>query len=67
MKRPKWGNRNDIGNDNDSLLTRNVVFTGDASSLNTSYGGHLMIRKAAIAKIRGVEFTRFGQRGLMGR
>lgn len=48
------------------LLTRHIVIQGDESSLNSSFGGHLIMRHANL-KISGTEFTRMGQKGAMGR
>ena len=48
------------------LLTRKIVFQGDEDSNSTLFGGHLIMRPATL-HISGVEFTRFGQKGLMGR
>lgn len=49
------------------LLTHNIVFRGDNKSDDQEFGGHLMMRKAKSIHIEGVEFTRFGQRGVLGR
>jgi hypothetical protein len=48
------------------LLTRQIVVQGDEGSVNSTFGGHLMMRQAKL-KISGVEFTRMGQKGVMGR
>ena len=43
------------------LLTRNVIFEGDESSILKSYGAHLMLHGAhTSARIRYAEFTRTG-------
>lgn len=49
------------------LLTRNIVFKGDSTSDSSLFGGHLLMRSATIARISAVEFTRFGQQGVVGR
>lgn len=50
------------------LLTRQIVIQGDASSTASQFGGHLMFYYQAMsAKLRGVEFTRMGQQGVLGR
>ncbi len=49
------------------LLTRNIVFQGDASTNTTYFGGHFMIRDVTRAWINGAEFTSMAQRGVMGR
>lgn len=43
------------------------MFRGDEKSVEQEFGGHLMMRKAKKIHIEGVEFTRFGQRGVLGR
>lgn len=43
------------------LLTRNVVFEGDESSLTKSYGAHIMLHGTFTrARIRHAEFRRTG-------
>ena len=55
------------------LLTRNVKIQGDAASLTSGLGGHVMIMKMAcclttgVARISGTEFYRMGQKSLLGR
>eukprot|EP00004_Rigifila_ramosa_P012202 TRINITY_DN262_c0_g1_i1.p1 TRINITY_DN262_c0_g1~~TRINITY_DN262_c0_g1_i1.p1 ORF type:complete len:1255 (+),score=271.83 TRINITY_DN262_c0_g1_i1:3-3767(+) len=49
------------------LLTRNIVVRGDDSSMDDGFGGHFMMRAVATAHISSVEFTRMGQRGVLGR
>ncbi|KAG2386048.1 hypothetical protein C9374_003197 [Naegleria lovaniensis] len=49
------------------LLTRRIVFQGDESSEKTQFGGHMIIRSVQYFKVQGLEITRFGQQGLMGR
>ncbi|KAG2370868.1 hypothetical protein C9374_013779 [Naegleria lovaniensis] len=49
------------------ILNRNIVLQGDASSVNSQFGGHWMIRVVEQAEIQGVEVTRMGQKGLLGR
>jgi cell migration-inducing and hyaluronan-binding protein len=49
------------------LLTRNIVFTGDSSSDDSLFGAHLIMRKTAVSIIDGVEFTKAGQKGVLGR
>jgi len=48
------------------LLTRNILFKSD-DGLNSAFGGHLIMRAAAQANLRGIEFKGFGQRGVVGR
>jgi len=48
------------------LLTRSIVIRGDAASDQSFFGGHLFIRSPD-AQISGVEFTRLGQLGILGR
>ena len=38
------------------LLTRNIVFQGDASSDNGGFGGHLIFRKVQYVQIQGGNF-----------
>jgi hypothetical protein len=43
------------------LLTRNVVFEGDDSSMETSYGAHIMLHGSkTTARIRHAEFRKTG-------
>jgi cell migration-inducing and hyaluronan-binding protein len=50
------------------LLTRNIVIQGDASSVASQFGGHIIFySQAASGKFRGVELTRMGQQGVLGR
>lgn len=49
------------------LLTRSIVLQGDPSSVGDRFGGHIIIRDAQSVQISGVEITRFGQSGIMGR
>ncbi|EFC48803.1 hypothetical protein NAEGRDRAFT_46431 [Naegleria gruberi] len=49
------------------LLTRRIVFRGDDSSESSLFGGHFIIRLVDKFNMEGVEITRFGQQGLMGR
>jgi hypothetical protein len=61
------------------LLSRNIVIEGDADSVASNFGGHVMIMgassstretdpsKRSSAKIRGVEFRRLGQFNRLGR
>ncbi|KAG2374699.1 hypothetical protein C9374_010443 [Naegleria lovaniensis] len=50
-----------------AVLNRNIVFQGDDSSLNTQFGGHFMIRVLEQVEISGIEVTRMGQKGVLGR
>ncbi|MEM9146834.1 MAG: G8 domain-containing protein [Pseudomonadota bacterium] len=50
-----------------ALLSRNVTIQGDADSVVDGFGGHTMVMDGAEMRISGVEFTRMGQEGLMGR
>jgi cell migration-inducing and hyaluronan-binding protein len=51
-----------------AMLNRNIVIRGDASSDASTFGGHVMVRgTAASAHVKGVEFYRMGQAGLLGR
>jgi predicted aconitase len=47
-------------------LTRRILIQGDDASLADKFGGHLMIRNSVV-HISGVEFTKMGQKGVMGR
>ncbi|PRP88454.1 hypothetical protein PROFUN_03171 [Planoprotostelium fungivorum] len=49
------------------LLTRNIVVRGDNGSESELYGGHVLLRHGQILEITGVEFTRMGQQGILGR
>ncbi|EAR87205.2 IPT/TIG domain protein (macronuclear) [Tetrahymena thermophila SB210] len=50
------------------LLTRNVVFEGDQSSIATRYGAHLMLHGSQTsARIRYAEFRYTGQPAIIGR
>lgn len=50
-----------------ALLSRNVTIQGDADSVEDGFGGHTMVMNGAEMRISGVEFTRMGQEGLLGR
>ena len=50
-----------------ALLTRDVTIQGDADSAINRYGGHTMVMMGAEMYISGVEFTRMGQEGIIGR
>lgn len=47
-------------------LTRRIVIQGDESSDDTLFGGHFLVRYAN-TRVTGVEFTRMGQLGVLGR
>ena len=50
------------------LLTRNVVFEGDETSVKNVFGAHLMLHGASTsARIRHAEFRRTGQPKIIGR
>ena len=50
------------------LLSRNVIFEGDDSSLINEYGAHLMLHGASTsARIRHAEFRKTGQPKIIGR
>jgi cell migration-inducing and hyaluronan-binding protein len=49
------------------LLNRNLVIQGDAGSIQTQFGGHLMAMQGATLRISNVEFTRMGQLARSGR
>ncbi|KAL6059281.1 hyaluronoglucosaminidase [Balamuthia mandrillaris] len=49
------------------LLSRRIVITGDASSDDSEFGGHVIIRAAKQLEIVGVQFTKMGQKGVLGR
>jgi len=49
------------------VLNRNIVFQGDASSDTSQFGGHIMLRPGPRAEIKGIELTRMGLAGIMGR
>lgn len=48
-------------------LTRNILVQGDASSDSSFFGGHCIVAGKGIGKVYGVEFTRMGQKGSIGR
>lgn len=50
-----------------ALLSRNVTITGDADAHIDHYGGHTMVMNGAEMHISGVEFTKMGQEGILGR
>lgn len=50
-----------------SLLSRNIVLRGDASSDANKFGGHVMSMSDGHTQVSGVEFQRMGQAGLFGR
>lgn len=49
------------------LLSRNIKIQGDEDSVIDGFGGHMMVMMGAEAYIEGVEFTRMGQKGILGR
>ena len=49
------------------MLTRQIVFQSDASSVSTEFGGHIMLRVLEQCEVSGIEVTRMGQTGHMGR
>lgn len=49
------------------LLSRNIKIQGDASSLSSKLGGHIMSMSLSTANISGVELSRMGQSGILGR
>jgi G8 domain len=50
------------------LLTQDIRIEGDESSVDSQFGGHVMIaRLRSNAKIQGVQFTRMGQFNRLGR
>eukprot|EP01128_Nolandella_sp_AFSM9_P004867 TRINITY_DN227_c0_g1_i3.p1 TRINITY_DN227_c0_g1~~TRINITY_DN227_c0_g1_i3.p1 ORF type:complete len:887 (+),score=161.62 TRINITY_DN227_c0_g1_i3:1725-4385(+) len=50
-----------------ALLTRNIVVQGDEGSIEDSFGAHLMFLKGADIVVSGIEVTRSGQKGFLGR
>jgi G8 domain len=50
-----------------SLLSRNIVLQGDASSATSKFGGHVMVMAKGHAQVSGVQFDRMGQLGVKGR
>ncbi len=51
-----------------ALLTRNIKIQGASDSEGDGFGGHIMVMDdASVAKLKGVELYRMGQRGLLGR
>ena len=51
-----------------AVLNRNIVFTGDSSSDTSLFGGHIMVRPTASkCEIKGIEITKMGLSGIMGR
>jgi hypothetical protein len=49
------------------LLSRNIVVRGAADSEANAFGGHVMVMAGGNAQISGVELTKMGQRGRLGR
>ncbi len=49
------------------LLTRNLKIQGDTASVDSLFGGHVMVMNGGSAKISGTEFSKMGQRGIKGR
>ncbi len=49
------------------LLSHNIKIQGASDSETAGYGGHTMVMDTSVAKLRGVEFYRMGQKGLLGR
>lgn len=49
------------------LLTRNIRISGDDSSEEAGFGGHMMIMEGAAGFIAGVELYRMGQKGMLAR
>ncbi len=49
------------------LLSRNIVVQGDAPSETNGIGGQIMIMRGGMTHLDGVELTRMGQKGQMGR
>jgi len=49
------------------LLNRKIIVRGDNTSDAELYGGHVMLRSGPVLQISGVEFTRMGQQGVLGR
>jgi G8 domain len=50
------------------LLTQDIRIEGDESSVDSQFGGHVMIaRLRSNAKMQGVQFTRMGQFNRLGR
>lgn len=43
------------------------MFQGDVASDNDEFGGHLIMRHLVKLAIEGVEFRRFGQKGILAR
>ena len=55
------------------LLSRHIRFQGLAAAANLSdwseatFGGHIMITMARLVEVVGIEVTRMGQQGVLGR
>lgn len=49
------------------LLSHDIVVQGDAASEAHGMGGQVMVMRGGTAHVEGVEFTRMGQRGEVGR
>lgn len=49
------------------LLSKSITIQGDESSVTSNFGGHVMIMATGKANISNVEFTRMGQRAILGR
>lgn len=49
------------------LLSRNIRIQGDEDAHLDGFGGHTMVMEGAEMRISGVEFTRMGQAGELGR
>ncbi|KAK5578897.1 hypothetical protein RB653_008572 [Dictyostelium firmibasis] len=48
-----------------ALLSRNIVFQGDSSSVSTSFGGHVLV--SGEGQLAGIQLVRMGQRNIKGR
>ena len=49
------------------LLTRPIVLQGDASSSSDLNGGQMILIRGSVSHVEGVEITRMGQSGVLGR
>ena len=50
-----------------ALLSRNVTIQGDAEASDDHFGGHTMIMHGATMHIDGIELTKMGHEGVVGR
>jgi hypothetical protein len=49
------------------MLNRSLLFQGEVDGADDQFGAHIIIRQAAIAKIEGIQVTKMGQQGQIGK